>query len=254
MIENKNSHSFGDYLKSIRLEKGISLEEISNETKIREDNLLLIEKEDFDRLPSEVYIKGFLRAYAKSVGADEEEAVRRYESSSFVLRKSDEYKAEVIRSGNKFWPHLILSLGTLLGIILSVLLCSIFIEQTSLNGQINQQIASENIHGDSIKFPKDNDLIQSIDNKAPEIIVQKLLLSINAVEETWMKVSIDDLRTKEYNLNAGDRLELEAASGFNLIIGNATGVNLTLNSNPLKIEGKSGEIVDIQIPLKNYAK
>ena len=112
MIENKNSHSFGDYLKSIRLEKGISLEEISNETKIREDNLLLIEKEDFDRLPSEVYIKGFLRAYAKSVGADEEEAVRRYESSSFVLRKSDEYKAEVIRSGNKFWPHLILSLGT----------------------------------------------------------------------------------------------------------------------------------------------
>ena len=37
MIEDKDSLSFGRYLKSIRFEKGISLEEISNETKIRMD-------------------------------------------------------------------------------------------------------------------------------------------------------------------------------------------------------------------------
>jgi len=249
MVEDKNSLLFGHYLKSIRLEKGISLEEISNETKIRVDILLLIEKEDFDRLPAEVYVKSFLRAYAKAVGADEEEAVRRCESSSFVLKKSDEYEAEEIRTINKFWPHLILSLGTLLCIIiLSVLLSSIFREQTSLNGQVNQQIAGENIQGDSIKFPKDNTSIQSIDNKAPENIAQQLLLSIIAIEETWIKVSLDDLRAKEYSLKAGDRLELEATSDFDLIIGNATGVNLTLNGKPVKIEGKSGQIANIQIP------
>ena len=249
MVEDKSSLLFGHYLKSIRLEKGISLEEISNETKIRVDILLLIEKEDFDRLPAEVYVKSFLRAYAKAVGADEGEAVRRCESSNFVLKQSDEYEAGVIRTINKFWPHLILSLGTLLCIIiLSVLLSSIFREQTSLNGQVNQQIAGENIQENSIKFPEDNDSIQCVDNKVPANITQKLLLSIIAVEETWIKVSIDDLRAKEYSLKAGDRLELEATSDFDLIIGNATGVNLALNGNPVKIEGKSGQIANIQIP------
>ncbi|MBU4503892.1 MAG: DUF4115 domain-containing protein, partial [Proteobacteria bacterium] len=237
MVEDKDSLSFGHYLKSIRLEKGISLEEISNKTKIRVDNLLIIEKEDFDRLPAEVYVKGFLRAYAKTVGADEEEAIRRYESSGLALRKTEGYDAEPENFRSKFWKPIVLSLGTLLCIIiLYVLLSSIFREQTSLNGQINQQVAGKNIEGNSIKFPKDNDSIERVDNKAPANITQKLLLSIIGVEETWIKVSIDDLSVKEYSLHAGDRLELEAASGFNLIIGNATGVNLALNGKPVKVE------------------
>jgi cytoskeleton protein RodZ len=226
MVEDKNSLSFGHYLKSIRLEKGIGLEEISNETKIRVDNLLLIEKEDFDRLPPEVYIKSFLRAYAKAVGADEEEAVRRYESSGFALKKTNGYDTKPENFSSKFWNSIVLYVGTLGIIVVAVLLVSIFREQTSLNNQVNQQIAGENIQGNFIKFPEDNDSMQCIDNEASENIAQKLLLSMIAVEETWIKVFIDDLREKEYSLKPGDRLDLKAASDFNLIIGNATGVNL----------------------------
>ena len=248
MVEDKDSLSFGHYLKSIRLEKGISLEEISNKTKIRVDNLLIIEKEDFAGLPAEVYVKGFLRAYAKTVGADEEEAVRRYESSGFALKKTDKYEAKLDDFSSKFWNRIVLSVGTLGIIALSVLLISIFREQTSLNGQVNQQIAGKNMQGNSSEFPKNNDSIERVDNKATANITQKLLLSIITVEKTWIKVSIDGLRAKEYSLHAGDRLELEANSGFNLIIGNATGVNLTLNGKPVKIEGKSGQVVNIQVP------
>jgi len=155
MVEDKDSLSFGRYLMSIRLEKGISLEEISNETKIRVDNLLLIEKEDLAKLPVEVYVKGFLRAYAKALGADEKEAIRRYESSRFILKKTDEYETGLENFSSKFWIRIVLCVGILLTIIaLSVSLSSIFQEQTSLNGQINQQIVQEN----SIKFSEDNDL------------------------------------------------------------------------------------------------
>ncbi len=62
-----------------------------------------------------------------------------------------------------------------------------------------------------------------------------------------IKVSIDDLRAKKYSLKAGDRLELEATSGFNLVIGNVTGVNLALNDNHVKIKVKSGQIINVQI-------
>ncbi|MDL1963559.1 MAG: helix-turn-helix domain-containing protein [Deltaproteobacteria bacterium] len=158
MVEDKDALSFGRYLMSIRLEKRISLEEISNETKIRVENLLLIEKEDLARLP-EVYVKGFLRAYAKALGADEEEAVRRYESSRFILKKTDEYETGLENFSSKFWIRIVLCVGILLTIIvLSVFLSSIFQEQTSLNGQVNQQITGENIQENSIKFPENNDL------------------------------------------------------------------------------------------------
>ena len=159
MIEDKDSLSFGRYLKSIRFEKGISLEEISNETKIRMDTLLLIEKDDLAGLPVEVYVKGFLRAYAKALGADEEEAVRRYESSRLVLKKTDEYETSLENFSSKFWIRIVLCVGILLTIIaLSVSLNSLFQEQTSLNGQANQQVAGKNIQENSIKFPEDNEL------------------------------------------------------------------------------------------------
>ena len=67
--------SFGRYLKSRRLEKGISLKVVAGETRIGLNTLQLIENEDLGKLPAEVFTKGFLRAYAKVIGADGEEAV-----------------------------------------------------------------------------------------------------------------------------------------------------------------------------------
>ena len=74
---NKQYLSFGRYLKRIRLEKRIQLEEVSQETRIGIDNLLLIENQDHGRLPDEVFVKGFLRAYAQVIDADGDEAVKR---------------------------------------------------------------------------------------------------------------------------------------------------------------------------------
>ena len=64
-IDNQQSFSFGRYLKSVRVEKEIALQRVANETRIGLNTLLLIENEDIGKLPAEVFIKGFLRAYAK---------------------------------------------------------------------------------------------------------------------------------------------------------------------------------------------
>ncbi|NNK84858.1 MAG: helix-turn-helix domain-containing protein, partial [Desulfobacterales bacterium] len=69
MTTEKKSLSFGRYLQDIRLSKGISLETVAEETRIRIDNLLLIEGENHDKLPDEVFVKGFVRAFAKAIGA-----------------------------------------------------------------------------------------------------------------------------------------------------------------------------------------
>ena len=70
--------AFGEKLRKQREQRGISLDAISNTTKISPRMLRAIEDEHFDQLPGGVFNKGFVRAYARQVGLDEEEAVSDY--------------------------------------------------------------------------------------------------------------------------------------------------------------------------------
>jgi cytoskeleton protein RodZ len=69
---------FGEKFRKEREKKGISLDDVSNVTKIGSRMLLAIEQEHFDQLPGGVFNKGFIRAYAKHLGMNDEEAVNGY--------------------------------------------------------------------------------------------------------------------------------------------------------------------------------
>src|SRR5579864_5434553 len=69
---------FGDKFRKAREKKELSLDEVSNVTKIGSRMLQAIEQEHFDQLPGGVFNKGFIRAYAKHLGLDPEEAVTDY--------------------------------------------------------------------------------------------------------------------------------------------------------------------------------
>jgi cytoskeleton protein RodZ len=66
---------FGEKLRRQREMRGVSLEEISATTKIGTRSLQAIEAEDFDKLPGGIFNKGFVRAYARFLGLDEEQTV-----------------------------------------------------------------------------------------------------------------------------------------------------------------------------------
>ncbi len=68
----------GNTLRQIRERMGIDLKTISVETKINPKILELIEGEALDKLPAMVYLKGFLRAYAKSLDLDPQRVVEGY--------------------------------------------------------------------------------------------------------------------------------------------------------------------------------
>lgn len=60
----------GESLRKIREYLSLSQDEVARETKIGKDNLRSIEEEDVQTLPAPVYLKGFLKAYAKILGLD----------------------------------------------------------------------------------------------------------------------------------------------------------------------------------------
>ena len=236
---NKNPLSFGHYLKAIRVKKGISLDEVSEETRIRIDTLRLIEKEDHDRLPSEVFVKGFLRAYAEAIGIDRGETVRRYTSSINAYQATARSEADFAKLSTRFWLHLLLSLGAMICIItLSVFAMSVFHSPLQTDNQVNTNAGEDDNKNDS-------ELESDLAGKPSE---KSLLLKIITIETSWIKVIIDGRKPKEYSLKPGDRLEFEAFTGFNLLIGNAAGVQLILNDKPIEVSGKRGQVVNIQIP------
>jgi cytoskeleton protein RodZ len=73
---------FGDRLKREREMRGITLDEITESTKISRRHLEALEGEHFDQLPGGVFNKGFVRAYARFLGLDEDQAVADYSAAS----------------------------------------------------------------------------------------------------------------------------------------------------------------------------
>ncbi len=74
--------SFGENLRREREKRKITLEQISQSTKISTRMLHALEEEKFSQLPGGIFNKGFVRAYARCVGLDEEQTVADYLEAS----------------------------------------------------------------------------------------------------------------------------------------------------------------------------
>ncbi|MGH9521324.1 MAG: helix-turn-helix domain-containing protein [Terriglobales bacterium] len=70
--------TFGEKLQREREMRGITLDEIAEATKIGTRSLRALEEQDFDKLPGGIFNKGFVRAYSKYLGIDEDQAVADY--------------------------------------------------------------------------------------------------------------------------------------------------------------------------------
>lgn len=83
------AEGFGERLRREREMRGISLDEIAAATKIGTRLLRALEDEQFDLLPGGIFNKGYVRAYARHIGIDEEQAVADY------LKAADEMPSDV---------------------------------------------------------------------------------------------------------------------------------------------------------------
>ena len=79
MAKKFNADGLGKYLRQHRKAAGVSLEEIATRTKISLRALRALEAEEWDHLPAEIYIRGFIRCYCEVIGLDPNEPLSRFE-------------------------------------------------------------------------------------------------------------------------------------------------------------------------------
>jgi cytoskeletal protein RodZ len=78
------NETLGIFLKQQRERRGMSAAELSRVTRIPLASLEAIESDRFDELPGEVFVRGFLKAYAQAVQLLPAEVLARYTSSRRV--------------------------------------------------------------------------------------------------------------------------------------------------------------------------
>lgn len=74
----QDSIGVGPALARARLLRGLSLEEAARDTKLRADQLTALEREDFDALPGDAFVRGALRTYAQYVGLSSDKVLQVY--------------------------------------------------------------------------------------------------------------------------------------------------------------------------------
>ncbi len=74
--------SVGEFFKQVRETKGLTIDEVASKTRIHPDFLRALEEGNYSKLPDQVFAKGFVRSYARSLGLDEDDAMRRFIDSA----------------------------------------------------------------------------------------------------------------------------------------------------------------------------
>lgn len=76
--------SVGQYLRQQREAKAMSIEEVARATRVPMSSVERLESDQFDELPGEVFVRGFMRSYARAVGIDADDVLARYTASRRV--------------------------------------------------------------------------------------------------------------------------------------------------------------------------
>ncbi|TYC47346.1 helix-turn-helix domain-containing protein [Leuconostoc litchii] len=148
------TNQIGEQLKSARLEKKLSLDDIQGITKIQRRYLAAIEENNLSVLPGDFYVRAFIRQYALAVGLHPDELLGETKPVS-ISRMSDLSRAHrdndgVVRAGidktQTARTHLVNFMPTIwLGMLIIVALVVIWFVLTHVGSSSQQSGSNDNI-------------------------------------------------------------------------------------------------------------
>ncbi|HOF42517.1 MAG TPA: DUF4115 domain-containing protein [Candidatus Moranbacteria bacterium] len=89
-----DSLTLGERMQKIRNERRLSLADVSRSTKIQIKYLEYLENGNYQKLPADVYVRGFLRSYAAFMGMNEKKLIKQYEREKGIEKniKKESYE------------------------------------------------------------------------------------------------------------------------------------------------------------------
>jgi len=245
--------SIGLTLQQARQKRRLKLKTISKKTKISIRYLKALEAEDWDVFPAATYVQAFLRNYANFLNLDSDELVREYKKYLEATAKIPTTKRLIPKRIRK--PFALLKNLVFLAIARKIrkpfaslrnLVFSLAKARSKIRPKrltilpVAVSIVVVIIWGGWFLFfrsPSPPVVKISEEKKAP------LILSATVIEEVWVSIAIDGKEEAQELLLVGDSRTWEAEESLKIRVGNAGGIELELNGEPLEPLGEKGQVV-----------
>ena len=261
--------SVGSRLRYAREAKGLSISDLSAQVRVREVLLKHIEKDEFDKVGADVYVRGHIRAMAQVLDLNSDELMALYPvsgtgdsplaepvlapdtqvlevASGFVKQKSDSqslsasfYKPlENFRS--KSSSNWTLLMASTLGIITVIAIGSVVVSALQTPAQVVVKETAQ-----PTPTPAKTKAAQDLTANVPAPGVEVLLKADG--NSSWVRATdLNDVELFEGIIKVGQEQRVGSTEGVKLLLGNAGAINLTVNGQTLGKAGGSGEVVRVE--------
>jgi cytoskeleton protein RodZ len=263
--------SFGQKLKLEREKRAMTLEQISSSTKIGTRMLQALEEENFNQLPGGIFNKGFVRAYARHVGLDEDQAIADYLAASgqdAVPKPDSETESkptpEEPREPSAPWQ---IPWGSLAAVLLLLALAlSLWSrrqhkdephsqppaptapEERTVNPSTNANLAQTTTPTKDISLvPKPasanaNNVLAAAPANASTTAASEFTVVILAREDSWLSITVDGKSALEETLLAENQRAIHGQKAIVIRAGNIGGLDFVFNGKKLASQGDYGEV------------
>lgn len=254
---HKMSLSLGEKLRQAREERGISISEVAEQTRISSLYLDSIENDNYKPLPGGIFNKGFVKSYAKFIGLDEHEALQDYAKIVAATEGGEDptlqkYKPEVLtdeQAANSSIPTIIFAV-----IILGLMTGGILFLLNYLQGRSDETVVTSNVNANS---GSENSQPANTDQPVPTRN-DRIRVEFTAKNEPISLSSTIDGNTSTETVSANTPKVLEGSNSVKLSYykGFAEKVELKLNGKAIEPPPAptKGQIIAFEIDKDNVAR
>jgi len=272
---------FAEELREQREKSGITIQQIAAKTRIDKKFLEAIDQGNFSFLP-ELYVKAFIKEYAKVIGLDEEETIKKF----LIAREGKDYnevleqeriekeklaeqkKQETIQSKpvkpvvksapvKSYYDDSLnkkeqsdsdadktkLLYAAIAGsAVFVIVLLYIFVFSKTDEIIVEETPIEEIVSDNSQRFEE-----ETTDNSKNNLTTDSLMLEIFSSETTWVNIFPDNSQPIEFILYPNLSRKISAQNTIAATIGNSGGVTLKLNNNPIEFSGRAKSVRHFRI-------
>lgn len=254
------SLTLGEKLRQAREERGISVSEVAEQTRISPLYIDSIENDNYKPLPGGIFNKGFVKSYAKYVGVDEHEALQDYAkiAASMEAEAAEpprSYRPEVLtddRPGISILPTVLIA-----GVILAIMTVLILFVMRYLSAPETSETAANTSANTQQTVAVATPETQSPTASAPSIGTSKI--EFRAVgQPVWLRAVVDG-KSSETLIDADKSATFEPKESLRLSYSRSRAqfASLAIDGKQVKLPAEPASAnrgtIDVEINAQNFA-
>jgi cytoskeleton protein RodZ len=233
--------ALGEELRAARESRHLSISDVSDKIHIRSLYLQAIEEENWASIAAPVYVRGFVRTYARFLGLNPEEAVAQYNGAAPSEAKPEAPPAPVYISGRSGPSPWLLAAAGVAILLVAFVGYNYYQLQKSTQAAILAEATPIPV------LPNVAPIAAEPGGQAPAAQAPHRIsgpgLGVRLENRSWLRVIVDGTNRMEGVFDAGTQRVFQGKSAT-VRVGNAGGVDISVNGKDLGTLGPSGDVVD----------